>query len=198
MATASTSLPELLELSVHLSDAVRFPGSTMRGSLTVSVPNRQSLRLLSNHSAVSHHSSRDHADASPHDSQPNWPQGSDDACTLAPISETAPLLSGLSPSPLALAPLLLQPLARPFPFELRVQLMAKCVYDASKLFAPAMKRFAAHAPDANAFRLWSTRVVVIPIDSDACAHMPRTCQERTPHSQQQPARQNKRWSATAS
>jgi hypothetical protein len=110
---------------------------------------------------------------------------------LASISETAPLLSGLSPSPLALAPLLLQPLARPFPFELRVQLMAKCVYDSSKLFAPAMKRFAGHAPDASAFRLWSTRVVAIPVDSQPGAHMPRTCHNHTPHNQHSAIRRNK-------
>ncbi len=181
-------LAELLELSVYVADSVRFPGTTLRGSLTVSVPTRRSLRALAGIGADVDEADGGSAAAAGFAAIAATSAGA----AVAPANahgqsissplESRPLLS-LSGAQSATASALLPspPLSRSFPFELKLQLMGKAVWDPSKLSATAMRRFASNASGANAFRIWSTRVLNISVDKEQCKHMPRTCQppERT-------------------
>jgi hypothetical protein len=121
-------------------------------------------------------------------SEPNTPfhrgvGSSNNRPAITSSSSSSSLLPLSSPSSSSLT----SPLSRSFPFELKVQLMGKCVWDRSKLSPEAMRRFMspAHASGPTTFRIWSTRVVSLNISKEECHLMPRTCQMNFLH---QPAK----------
>ena len=206
-------LPPMLAVSLTLDDAGRAPGSTLSGAVTLCAPSRQTIRrLLMPHNAQQQQTHADNtqpadtdsiveeeedetdsdADADDGDGRSARPSsangGSLETDTLLPSAASNGHASaghpGSVPSPLAASSLLLAPLTRAFPIDLKLQLMGRCIYDNDRLYAPAMQRFAkaaAGAPNGQGgtkqtvFRMWSTRVAEVSVSADDCASgMPQT------------------------
>lgn len=162
MATSPDRLPEMLACTLHLHDAVRAPGSTLTGSVIISLPTASALALLHPDASAAVDFQQQQQATNP----PATPPSRRWIGTPSPSAAASESASLLSPSALGFAPL-----ARPFEFELRLQLYGKVVVDGHKVSLASLQRFRPVSATGSAahmasFKLWSTRVVSWTIPAD--------------------------------
>jgi hypothetical protein len=111
-----------------------------------------------------------HTPLTPH-SAPSTPASRHSTSTSSSLLETSSLLSRSPPS---------QSLARPFSFELKLQVFGKLVCDGHKVSLSSLQRFRPTIGSANtgSFKLWSTRIVSMSVHAEA--PFPRTYEFRVP------------------
>src|SRR5947208_3115098 len=119
----SQYLPDLLELTLHLSDSVRLPGDTLQGTICISIPTKKSLKLL-------HGIDEDMIMMRNNENIIKQDIISSSSSTPSTSSRS---INSTSTSNNTAASSLLTPLSNPFSFLLKFQLIGRVLYD-NKLF----------------------------------------------------------------